>query len=128
MFSYFFCNTITFFCALFDNILTNDFDLWLRTECCESVRRIDHTSPTKVTPQKRTSYCQLEKYVELTETPIVKKKAKKRAKLRARITLRSSRPNGIFQQNDGTATGCAGINVSCINFTSIYVIDLVVVE
>ena len=49
----------------------------IRTERYESVHRIDHTSPTKVTPRKRTPYCQIEKYVKLTEMPIVKKKAKK---------------------------------------------------
>lgn len=42
-----------------------------------------------------------EKCVELTETLTVEKKAEKVRKIGTRITLRNSRSNGIFRQNDG---------------------------
>lgn len=97
----------------------------------ESVRRIDHASPIKRNgnPKKEHRLSADEKCVELTETLTVEKKVEKVREIGTRITLRSSHSNGIFRSKMTiTAKGCAGINVSCMNFTSIYVIGVIVIE
>lgn len=55
--------------------------------------------------QKKSRLSAGKKCVELTETLTVEKKAEKVRKIGTRITLRSSRSNGISRQNDGNSEG-----------------------
>lgn len=82
VFSYYLCSNIIVSRCLIRRrhvLLTNDIDLWLRTESYKSIHRIDHASPTKENgnPKKSTVLSAGEKYVELPETPTVEKKAEK---------------------------------------------------